>query len=189
MRATMSSADSKAFQKLIAVPSLPELGPGPRAGVLPLDELNARLDRFLSAVKLPAHTGALLRAAALLWHDHHEPAHALVQDDPCRESSFLHAILHRREPDAGNAKYWFHRVGPHPAFPVIAARVRVLPAGAALTLLQEKLTPSGAWDPFAFVDGCERARRRGGDDPQNIFLRQAQQTEFEVLLEYLFGPE
>ena len=41
-------------------------------------------------------------------------SHTLSQDISNREGSFLHAIMHRREGDFSNAKYWFNRVGKHP---------------------------------------------------------------------------
>jgi hypothetical protein len=34
----------------------------------------------------------------------------------------VHAIMHRREPDPWNSKYWWRRVGAHPCFPELARR-------------------------------------------------------------------
>jgi hypothetical protein len=60
-------------------------------------------------------------------------SHRISQDLSTPEGSFWHGIMHRRERDFGNAKYWFRRVGRHPVFAVIAPD----------------------WDPFAFVDQVE----------------------------------
>jgi hypothetical protein len=38
-------------------------------------------------------------------------AHALVQNDPTRESAWVHAYLHRKEGDIANARYWYNRAG------------------------------------------------------------------------------
>jgi hypothetical protein len=44
------------------------------------------------------------------WH----AAHALAQDDPSAEGSWVHAYLHRVEGDLANAGYWYRQAG-HPA--------------------------------------------------------------------------
>src|SRR5579863_995376 len=42
-----------------------------------------------------------------------EEAHRVAQDIETPEGSYWHAIVHRQEPDAGNAAYWFRQVGRH----------------------------------------------------------------------------
>ena len=49
-----------------------------------------------------------------LWYDAKgdwEKAHALIQDVPDKNASWIHAYLHRREGDTGNADYWYFRAG------------------------------------------------------------------------------
>ena len=36
-------------------------------------------------------------------------AHHLAQDDPSANASWVHAYLHRKEGDPGNAAYWYSR--------------------------------------------------------------------------------
>ena len=38
-------------------------------------------------------------------------AHDLIQDLPTKEAAWIHAYLHRREGDDGNAGYWYRRAG------------------------------------------------------------------------------
>lgn len=47
-----------------------------------------------------------------LWYDGKndwEMAHTLVQDLETTEAAHIHAYLHRKEGDLGNASYWYHR--------------------------------------------------------------------------------
>jgi hypothetical protein len=51
-------------------------------------------------------------ALAGLWHDgagDWDGAHRCVQDDSSAEGAWVHAYLHRKEGDAGNAAYWYAR--------------------------------------------------------------------------------
>lgn len=41
------------------------------------------------------------------WHQ----AHNLLQDESSREGDWVHAYLHRKEGDLGNAAYWYARAG------------------------------------------------------------------------------
>lgn len=52
-----------------------------------------------------------LEAVAWLYVDELERAHAICQamDDPL--GAAIHAVVHRREGDFGNALYWYHRAG------------------------------------------------------------------------------
>src|SRR5688572_30185921 len=95
------------LRDFLSTPDPPELGPGPRAGIEPLAPLNRRLDQTLSSLGLSGDQGDLIRATVLLWHDHFDAAHGIAQNIETKDGSYLHAILHRREPDYSNARYWF----------------------------------------------------------------------------------
>jgi hypothetical protein len=62
-------------------------------------------------------------AIRALWHDARgdwEKAHDCAQDDHSRSGSWVHAYLHRKEGDRGNAGYWYARAGrPMPAADVV----------------------------------------------------------------------
>ncbi|CAN5470678.1 hypothetical protein BH09PLA1_BH09PLA1_09530 [soil metagenome] len=47
--------------------------------------------------------------AMWLWHDFGEEAHAISQEIEQPAGSWLHAIVHRREGDFSNSKYWYAR--------------------------------------------------------------------------------
>lgn len=49
-----------------------------------------------------------------LWHDavgNWNEAHSLIQDLTDRNAAWIHAYLHRKEGDIGNADYWYSRAG------------------------------------------------------------------------------
>lgn len=49
-----------------------------------------------------------------LWYDAKgdwEKSHAIVQDLETKEAALIHAYLHRKEGDIGNADYWYHQAG------------------------------------------------------------------------------
>lgn len=60
----------------------------------------------------PAALGLALQG---LWHDARgdwDGAHAAVQrDEQDRDGAWVHAYLHRKEGDIGNAGYWYSRAG------------------------------------------------------------------------------
>jgi hypothetical protein len=104
-------------------------------------------------------------------------AHAIAQDLGSKEGSFWHGIIHRQEPDASNASYWFRKVGSHPIFPEL--HQRAMEAGI----------PAGpAWDPFQFIELCERARRDPGSDLEYKALL-VQRTEWQLLFDYCARPQ
>ncbi|HWX23321.1 MAG TPA: hypothetical protein VN578_25745 [Candidatus Binatia bacterium] len=175
------------FAKCLSTPEPPELGPGPRAGVRSEADLNRELDRLLARAEVGTERAQLIRALVLLWHDHLDAGHTLAQSVDGANGAFVHGIMHRREPDFGNATYWFRRVGRHGAFAALARRVGTLLDPASESELQRRLIRSGAWDPFAFIEECEHVATDAGSTRRKELLRQVQRSESEVLLEWLCG--
>lgn len=70
------------------------------------------LTEFKSSLKnsqTPPNLSLILLA---LWHDgkgEWESAHNIAQDIHSNEGSWVHAYLHRKEGDNGNASYWYSR--------------------------------------------------------------------------------
>jgi hypothetical protein len=112
-------------------------------------------------------------SALYLYHDFLDESHSISQDLPSATGSFLHAVMHRREPDASNSKYWWRRVGSHPVFGPLDAAAAALGYDSA-----------NGWDPFAFVDWCEAARGRG--TPDESLLRRVQLLEWQLLFDHCY---
>ena len=71
----------------------------------------AEFRRSLAAPAPPAGLGPALEA---LWHDARgdfDRAHQLAQDDEGGRGDWVHAYLHRKQGDSGNAAYWYRRAG------------------------------------------------------------------------------
>jgi hypothetical protein len=65
----------------------------------------------LKQVSPPASMPDILKA---LWYDRKgdwNASHNIAQDIHSPEGSWIHAYLHRKEGDPGNASYWYHKAG------------------------------------------------------------------------------
>ncbi|MDR3621104.1 MAG: hypothetical protein P4L85_17260 [Paludisphaera borealis] len=149
-----------------------------------------RLDQALSTPELGrlfpnAPRVALLALAAglLQIHDFWEPSHEAAQeaDDlgERRFSAYWHAVAHRREPDPGNASYWFRRVGKHPLFSALAEAAAPLLLEYGDDRLTARLTGSGGWNPSAMIDLCATAKT---GTAQAGLARRLQRLELGLLL-------
>ena len=147
----------------------------------------ARLSDLCGEVVSLAGATAVLAGLWLLHGDggeSHRHAQSIEDEGRHRCGNYWHAIMHRQEPDYGNSKYWFRRVGQHPIFPELARRADNLiaadPSEAALHW-RTKLGVPHRWDAFAFVDWCEAAAREA-DVSQARLIRRIQFIEMHLLL-------
>lgn len=105
-------------------------------------------------------------AGVWLLHDFLDDSHTISQRIDTAEGSYWHAIMHRREGDFSNSKYWYRHVGNHPVFEALAE------------------TSQRGWEPFAFVDECQ-AVARGKSASRDLCL-DLQQAEWELLFDYCY---
>jgi hypothetical protein len=116
-------------------------------------------------------------AGLYLYFSCWDEAHTIAQGIETAEGSYWHAVVHRQEPDADNSAYWFRKVGAHPIFP--ALRERAAAAG---------MDVGAGWDPLAFIEFCERARRQPGSDLERQAV-EVQLAEWQLLFNYCAAGE
>ena len=122
-----------------------------------------------------ARAGLILEAGG--WND----AHRIVQELDTPEAQYWHGIVHRREPDSSNAKYWFRSVGNHP---VMDQLVRILSESVGPDkVFFQRFIENGKWNPFKYVDACMASHESGGNERLPLLL-DIQQKEFTALLDY-----
>jgi len=137
-----------------------------------------------------SHPDAIaLKAGLLQLHDDLDASHRSSQSIEGRgrhqAGDYWHAIMHRREPDYSNSKYWFRHVGEHPIFPQLGQ----YSAGIATEFNHPQVTDwsqrllqgKNDWNPMAFVDLAQTAARTPG--PLQSFAQRLQRREMWLLLE------
>jgi hypothetical protein len=137
----------------------------------------------------PQSTEYAQAVLAGLWlrHDGLEECHQVVQKVPLQPEvaatfNFWHAIMHRREGDFSNSKYWYHQAGDHPILPALGQHVgdliNHLPADKSLLRILR-----GGWNPDAWVDLVEEVDS-AENDPRRHLLINIQQIEWRMLFEH-----
>jgi hypothetical protein len=180
----VASSYSSAFQELLADDRLNDLGPGtPNQAVQSLLKKLAVENAFAPKQVRNHDMAQACLAGIWLYHDYLDEAHSISQDLHTVEGSYWHGLMHRREPDFGNAKYWFRRVGRHPVFAALTKEAAIL-AGQTAIPDADFLRKQTEWDPFAFIDLCEAATL--GRSHTGLLCRQIQGREWELLFDYCY---
>lgn len=74
------------------------------------------LVEFKESIQQSAPPSTLSTLLKALWYDakgQWDTAHQLAQEVETTHGSWIHAYLHRKEGDLGNAAYWYHKA-KHP---------------------------------------------------------------------------
>jgi hypothetical protein len=185
-----TSKFTPAIDDLLAHAPLNELGPGE-----PVKSVRDKLEALTPEGALAPHgvEDAAMADACLagLWlrFDFLDNSHEISQSIHNPTGSFWHGIMHRREPDFGNAKYWFHRVGNHGAFPRLCDAAKALASGEFAAEVQANaaarfLAEQSEWDAFKFVDLVEAVSR--GRAKCKTLCQRVQLLEWEILFAFCF---
>jgi hypothetical protein len=159
-----------AIAALLEPPRLPQLGPGKPnpAAKTALASFDPRTD--LGGPVKDRDAARACHSGLWLLHDFLDESHHISQEIDTTEGSFWHAIMHRREPDPSNSKYWWRRVGSHP----VLQQLREQAPGVGYSYTT----------PEAFVDFCERARDAGTADED--LARRVQLLEWQLLFDWCY---
>src|SRR5205823_1907451 len=159
------------------------LNPGLLGKLFPTDPLSWELpgkirdamDAVLSGGKEigDARAFALVRGGLFYAVDALDDAHQIFQGEPSDLGSYWHGVMHRREGDFDNARYWFRRAGVLPFFDELH--------GAA-SHHSAVMARQSNWDPYLFTGECEQARF--GETESLKELATLQRVEFDGLFDY-----
>ena len=129
----------------------------------------------------------LARGGFYLLNDEPEESHQISQSHESATASYWHGIMHRREPDYGNANYWWRQTGSHELFPDIYKLFLTLSNTAKDCTGVKKLSNSmRSWDPKKFTAACEQSEA-DDNEAMSAFLKEMQHKEMLLLLEYTYG--
>ncbi len=168
----------KDISAIFDTPTMPSLGPDSRESALSINQCKKITTEALRSADITGTEGKLILSASLLWHDYLDESHTISQSIHTQDGSYLHGIMHRREPDYSNAKYWFHKTGNYPGYDILSEKVKTILHNTSLSSLT-----AGKWDPYAMVDSVSEAKH--GTRKYKL-LQKVQKSEFQTLLEKIF---
>ena len=178
------SAYGPVVAELLAEDRLNPLDPGtPNEAVLGRLEGLSPEDLFGGTDIADPDMAAACLAALWLHHDFLDTSHTLSQGIRTPTGSYWHLIMHRREPDFSNARYWVAQTGEHAIFGEVCEAARQIAAGEEPSHPDaEFLKTQPAWNPTAFVDLCEASHT--GRAPCEDLCRRVQRREWQILFNY-----
>jgi hypothetical protein len=162
-----------------------ELGPGKvQPGALEsIENVRANVAKWSPAATPKQQEFA--SAAVAVWavrQDCLDVAHEISQEMKLDLGSYIHGIVHRREPDYSNARYWFRQVGRLPFYDELHRAASEELAEHRREPAVEAVIGGETWNPVRFVDLCESAIR--GSQALHFACRKVQQRELELLFEH-----
>ncbi|HZS53190.1 MAG TPA: hypothetical protein VFA65_02205 [Bryobacteraceae bacterium] len=153
------------------------------------NDCNIELARALRKSSTPAalfpnaRNAQAAYSALLLLLGYWEESHDLIDEDQTPEGCYLHAIVHRVEPNPANSAYWLRQVGQHPLFPEVRLN--------AQEILKKDPVPGWQlkpdWDPYLFNSWCEEARRSPKSEKEKVASK-IQRAEWDLLFPWCASP-
>ena len=130
---------------------------------------------FGDAAIQPGAPVGLIRAGLFYYHNALPDGHQEAAEDEGDVAAYWHGMIHRREGDFENARYWMRRAGEQPGFREMQARA----SDAAPHMARQS-----NWDPFLFTHLCEQYKY--GETEYKKEIGQLQRVEFAVMFDYVW---
>ena len=130
---------------------------------------------FGSQPLAPGAPVALVRAGLFYYHNAMDDSHKQAAKSAGDLGSYWHGMVHRREGDFENARYWMRRAGEQPVFPEMQARAS---DGSP------HMSRQSNWDPFLFIHLCEQYKY--GETEYKKELGHLQRVEFAAMFDYVW---
>ena len=145
-------------------------------------ELVIRLREAADAAVFGEHTSvpdaplALVRGGLFYYHNALDDSHKQVATLEGDTAAYWHGMIHRREGDFENARYWMRRAGEQPVFQEMQGRAS---DGSAPDMGRQ-----ANWDPFLFIHLCEQYKY--GESEYKKEIGHLQRVEFAVMFDYVW---
>lgn len=159
---------------------MPGLSAGPRC-----EKTHAAVESLIVESRLLEHTGqpyagSLTASALWLLAGDLDASHQISQAIDSAEGSYWHGIMHRREGDYSNAKYWFRRVGQHAMHGQLVAHIQAAESRFAPRKLPLDRLDNSSSLANELVDLCQVAVH--GQPPWKVDLEQICWWEWQLML-------
>jgi hypothetical protein len=146
---TWDRVQDQELVELIRRAPMPGLGSDPKC---------AQTSRRIEAWEASGQRPPLVLAGLWLLAGDLERSHSISQDHHSADGSMWHGVMHRREGDFGNAKYWFRQAGNHPVYTQLRQRLAAGPptdasGPAILAQLRNRNLPESLVDCVAAAAG------------------------------------
>jgi hypothetical protein len=134
-----------------------------------------------------------LQSALYLYFDCFDESHQISQEHEDLHGNWLHAIAHRREPDASNAKYWYRRtkipLTVHAVLHKEVMDVVFAEVSPVLDPLVFKMLKSEIWEPEPFVDLCAQVMDQDPASSPYRALARMQEMEWGTLVKSILSKQ
>jgi hypothetical protein len=115
---------------------------------------------------------AMVRGGLLYAADELDAAHRIFQDEPSSLGSYWHGMMHRREGDFDNARYWFRRAGQLGVFGKMQDAARAA---------SPDMAKQPTWDAYLLTGQCEQVKHGAHELAAECVA--LQRAEFGVLFD------
>jgi hypothetical protein len=178
---------------IVSVPSaivmerLPDSGPG--RPLLSTSVLRAAIGRVISSLRPNPVDAKCLEAGLWLLWDHLDESHTVSQSlegkGSPRSADYWHGIMHRREPDPGNAAWWARRYAGHPALEELGTHLQSwlqeLAVEPDILECSGRLLSRSTFDSIAMIELSTAARQ----DPGSVDDRTCRIVQYLEILNLL----